>query len=226
MAAGPTRPDTVVLDLDGTLLDSVLVHVLAWQAVFREVGLQVPSHRLHRLVGIGSDRLVAEAAGATVERAMGEDLRSRHPDKVLELLPRVVPTEGAGDLLEAMRDHGLRTVLASSSDPALTDRLLDALEGSRHLLGDVVGGGEDQDSKPAGDLVTAALEHAGAERGVMVGDAVWDVLAASDAGVPCIGLLTGGTTEADLLEAGAVAVHETPAVLAAHLRETGSLLPA
>lgn len=217
--------DTVVLDLDGTLVDSVPVHVLAWQAAFREVGLQVPSHRLHRVIGMGGDRLVEKAAGAAVERALGDQLRALHPHRLDDLFQRIVPTEGAADLLHALTEGGYDIVLASSSERELTGRLLDLLEEARFLLDDLVSGADAEASKPAGDLVEAALASVDAGRAVMVGDAVWDVLAAADAGVPCIGLLTGGVSEGELREAGAVAVHETPAALAEHLRSTGSLLP-
>lgn len=220
---------TVVLDLDGTLVDSVYVHVLAWQAAFRDVGLHVPAHRLHRLIGVGGDRLVTLAAGEAVERALGDELRSRHPARLDDLFHRIVPTEGAAELLETLRERDLEIVLASSSERELTDRLLDVLGEARHLLEDVVSGADAEASKPAGDLITTALEAAdrspGADATVVVGDAVWDVAAARDAGVRCVGLLTGGITEAELLAAGAVAVHETPAALAEHVRATGSVLP-
>lgn len=217
-------PRTVVLDLDGTLVDSVYVHVLAWQAAFRDVGLHVPTHRLHRLIGMGGDRLVAEAAGDAVEHSLGDELRSRHPERLDELFHRIVPTEGAADLLETLRTHGVELVLASSSDKELTDRLLDVLGETRHLLRELVSGSDAEESKPSGDLVSVALASVDAGSAVVVGDAVWDVAAASDAGVPCIGLLTGGITEAELREAGAVAVHASPGALADHLRRTGSLL--
>lgn len=219
------RPiDTVVLDLDGTLVDSVYVHVLAWQAAFRDVGLEVPGHRLHRLIGMGGDRLVAAAAGDQVERAFGDELRSRHPAHLDELFGRIRPTDGATELLETLLEHGLTLVLASSSEQALTDRLLDLVEGGHRLLGSLVSGADADASKPSGDLVEVALGTVDAGRAVMIGDAVWDVAAAADAGVPCVGLLSGGISEAELREAGAVAVHASPRALALHLRTTGSLL--
>lgn len=217
-------PTRVVLDLDGTLVDSVPVHVLAWQAAFGDVGVVVPTHRIQPLIGMGGDRLVAAAAGDAVERALGDELRARHPERLDELFGRIVPTEGAADLLAALRDHGLEPVIASSSEEALTDRLLDVLGAARHLLVDVVSGRDADASKPAGDLVTQALSDLEPADAVMLGDAVWDVRSADDAGVRCVGLLTGGTPEAHLRAAGAVGVHETPRALAAHLRETGSLL--
>ena len=217
--------DTVVLDLDGTLVDSVYVHVLAWQAAFRDVGLDVAGHRLHRLIGMGGDRLVAAAAGDPVERAFGDELRSRHPAHLDELFHRIRPTDGATELLETLDDHGLTTVLASSSDESLTDRLLALVEGGHRLVGSLVSGSDAAASKPSGALVEVALGTVDAGRAVMVGDAVWDVAAAIDAGVPCVSVLSGGLGEAELRGAGAVAVHASPRALALHLRTTGSLLP-
>lgn len=222
---GPERVDTVVLDLDGTLVDSVYVHVLAWHRAFRDVGLHVPAHRLHRLIGVGGDRLVALAAGEATEDSLGDQLRSLHPEHLDRLFAEIVPTEGAADLLEALSDRGLAVTLASSSERDLTDRLLDVLGEARHLLGELVSGDDAERSKPAGDLVATALEAVDADRAVVVGDAVWDVKAAQDAGVPCVAVLTGGITEAELRDAGAVAVHESAGALAEHLRATGWLLP-
>ncbi|WP_139977379.1 HAD family hydrolase [Nocardioides litoris] len=219
-----SRVDAVVLDLDGTLVDSVYAHVLAWHAAFRDVGLHVPTARLHRLIGMGGDRLVAAAAGEATEHALGDELRRRHPERLDQLFGSIVPTEGAGDLLQALRDHGLTVTLASSSERDLTDRLLDLLGADRHLLDELVTGSDAERSKPSGELVSVALESVDADRAVVVGDATWDVRAAADAGVPCVTVLTGGIGEAELLEAGAAAVHASPADLAAHLRATGSLL--
>ena len=217
--------DTVVLDLDGTLVDSVYVHVLAWQSAFRDVGVEVPGNRLHRLIGMGGDRLVAQAAGDQVEQALGDELRARHPAHLDDLFHLIRPTEGATELLETLTDHGLTVVLASSSDKSLTDRLLGLVDRGHQLLGTLVSGSDADASKPSGALVEVALDSVDADRAVMVGDAVWDVAAAIDAGVPCLSLLSGGIGEAELRDAGAVAVHASPRALAEHLRTTGSLLP-
>lgn len=217
--------DTVVLDLDGTLVDSVPVHVLAWQAAFRDVGLSVASHRVRRVIGMGGDRLVAELAGSSVEASLGDELRRRHPQHLDRLFGAIAPTEGATALLETLRRHRFTVVLASSSERDLTDRLLDLVEGSDSLLDRTVSGDDAPRSKPSGQLIGNALSGVEAAHGVVIGDSVWDVRAAQDAGVPCIGLLTGGSCEAELREAGAVAVHETAGALAEHLDATGSLLP-
>jgi phosphoglycolate phosphatase len=215
-------PDTVVLDLDGTLVDSVYVHALAWKEAFREVGVDIPTYRLHRVVGMGGDRLVAAVAGEVVEEAMGEVVRKLHDELFRERRAEVYPLDGAAELLARCRDAGLRQVVASSSKPEDTEALLDLVEGSR-MIAEVVSG-SDGPSKPAPDLVQTALDRAGSRHAFLVGDAVWDVESAARAGIPCVGLLTGGYSEAELRDAGAVAVHDTPRELAASIAELLDLL--
>lgn len=214
---------TVVLDLDGTLVDSVPVHVLAWQGAFREVGLQVPSHELHAVIGMGGDLLVAEVAGERVEHSVGDEVRARHQQHLDRLFHRIVPAAGAVDLVEELLGHDYRVTLASSSDADLTDRLLDVVPEVRHALEHVVTGSDAERTKPYGDLVATVLERTGEDAAAVVGDTVWDVRAAADAGVPAVGVLTGGRPGAELREAGAVAVHDSPADLAAHVRAGGGL---
>jgi phosphoglycolate phosphatase-like HAD superfamily hydrolase len=210
-----TAPEVAVLDLDGTLVDSVYVHATAWREAFREVGLDVPTYRLHRAIGMGGDRLVSAVAGDAAENAVGDVVRDLH-DKLFEAkLPEVHELEGASELLEACRDAGLRIVLASSSQAETTDKVLSLVD-KAHLIEAVVAGSEGP-SKPAPDLVESALERAGSHSAFLVGDAVWDVESAGRAGIPCVGLLTGGYSEAELLDAGAVAVHDTPRTLAGQL---------
>jgi HAD superfamily hydrolase (TIGR01509 family) len=212
-----TNIEAVLLDLDGTLVDSVYVHAMAWREAFREVGLDVPTYQLHRAVGMGGDRLVAAVAGEGVEHGIGDVVRKLHDQLFEERLPEVRPIGGATELLGACRDRGLRMVLASSSPAELTDTLLSMVESS-HLIGEVVCGDE-ASSKPAPDLIERALERAGTSRAFVVGDAVWDVKSAGRAGIACVGLLTGGYSEAELRGAGAVAVFDTPRSLSAHLDE-------
>ena len=210
-----SQPDTVVLDLDGTLVDSVYVHALAWKEAFREVGVDLPTYRLHRAVGMGGDRLVAAVAGDVVEEAMGDVVRKLHDELFRHRRAEVHALDGAAELLVACRDAGLEQVVASSSKPQDTEALLELVEGWR-MIGEVVSGDE-APSKPAPDLVEIALARAGSRHAFLVGDAVWDVESASRAGIPCVGVLTGGYSEAELRDAGAVAVHDTPREVAASL---------
>ena len=216
-------PRTVVLDLDGTLVDSVPEHVLAWQAAFRDVGLAVPSHELHRVVGMGGDLLVTEVAGEQGERSVGDDVRARQQVHLDRLFHRIVPAVGAVDLVEELLRHDHRVTLASSADAELTDRLLDLVPEVRHSLEHVVTGSDAERTKPYGDLVAAVLERTGEDAVAVVGDTVWDLHAARDAGVPGIAVLTGGRPETELRDAGAVAVFDSPADLAAHVRENRGL---
>ncbi|MDN4172568.1 HAD family hydrolase [Nocardioides sp. SOB77] len=217
-ATTPPRPDTVVLDLDGTLVDSVYVHVGCWRAAFRDVGVDVASHRLHRAIGMGGDRLVAAVTNDGVERSVGDDVRARHAHHLDARFGEVVVLEGAGDLLTALREAGVEIVLASSGERELTDRLLDLVPGTGAIRS-TLSGDEASSSKPAPDLLSLSLERAGADRAFAVGDTVWDAEAARGAGVPFVGVLTGGVTEAELRAAGAVAVVDGPHELATRLDE-------
>lgn len=212
--------DTVLLDLDGTLVDSVYQHTTAWRAAFRDVGVDVAAHRLHRSIGMGGDRLVAAVAGESVENAVGDEVRARHKERLDERFHEIVATDGAVELLEELRTRGFTLVLASSADKELSERLLEIVEGAGPLLHDRVAGGDADESKPAPDLLEVALGSHDPERTVMLGDTVWDVESAARAGVACIGLRTGGISTAELLEAGAVSVHDTPRDLLEHLDET------
>lgn len=214
--------DTVIFDLDGTLVDSVYVHTLAWQAAFRDVGLIMAAHRIHRAIGMGGDRLVAEVAGQQVEDAVGDELRSRHPEHLDEHFGAITPTPGADELLATLRDAGLQVVLATSGDRELTSRLLDVLDDASRLTLTMTGSEVDV-SKPNGKIFDAVLKSVNATTAIVVGDSVWDVRAADDVGMRCIGVLTGGISEDELLTAGAVAVHRDLGALAQFFRLHGSI---
>jgi len=208
MASELSRP-VVVLDLDGTLVDSVYEHVTAWHAAFHDVGLHVSAARIHEAIGIGGDRLVAHVAGDPAEAAVGDDLRTLHDSYFASALRSVCALDGASELVEALAGHGHRMVLASSSDADLVDDLLDLVDVRRHLHA-VVTGSDDVASKPAPDLVQLAVERAGGGSAIVIGDATWDVLSADAAGAPCIALRSGGIATARLEAAGASAVYDGP----------------
>ena len=219
---GGARPDTVVLDLDGTLVDSNYVHVVAWRAAFLDVGVDVPAERLHRAIGMGGDRLVAHVAGDTVEDRVGDHVRGRHAEQLDHVFATITATSGATTLLEVLRKRSFHVTLASSSDQELSERLLERVPGSERLLQELVTGSDAERTKPSGELVEKALARVEADRAVLVGDTVWDAAAARDAGVPFVGVLTGGIPEADLRDAGAVAVFPDPRALAEHVDKHGS----
>jgi HAD superfamily hydrolase (TIGR01549 family) len=211
--------DTAVLDIDGTLLDSNYHHALAWSRAFEHVvDRHVPVAAIHRHIGMGGDRLVAAVAGRDVEEKHGDGLRGRWEEEYDRIIDDTRLFEGARELLAALGSAGLKVVLASSSIPKHAQRPLDLLHAGEHA--DAWTTSEDaEESKPEPDLLDAALEKVGGARAVMIGDATWDVLAASQRGIPTIGLLTGGYGRQELLDAGAVAVYDDSADLLDHLDE-------
>lgn len=210
--------DTVVIDIDGTLLDSNYHHCLAWSRALQAYDVSVPVARIHRALGMGGDRLVAHVAGQQVEEAHGDDVRDRWEKEYDAIIEETRLFAGARDLLHACRRRGLRVALASSAIPRHAEHALELLDAGE--LADGWTTSEDADeSKPAPDLLDGALERVGGRDGVMVGDAVWDVEAATALGMPTVGLLTGGVSRAELLDAGAVAVFDDPHDLSEHLGE-------
>lgn len=208
----------VVLDLDGTLVDSVYQHVVAWQAAFHDVGVHTGAMRLHEAIGMGADRLVTHVAGEAAETGVGDDVRKLHDAYFRATLRSVHPLDGAADLVEALAERGHLPVLASSSEADLVEEMVDLLDVRRHLAA-MVTGSDEVASKPAPDTVQLAVERAGGGEAVVVGDAVWDVLSAEAAGLPSIGLRSGGTSAERLRAAGASWVHDDPRDLASRLDE-------
>ena len=218
MIAQQPSPPVVVLDLDGTLVDSVYQHVVAWQAAFHDVGRHVSAMRVHESIGMGGDRLVAHVAGDAAEAAVGDDVRALHDKHFRAALRSVPPLDGAADLVEALVTHGHPVAVATSSPADLVDDLLDLLD-VRHHLSAVVTSSDGAASKPAPDLVELAVARVGGSKAVVVGDAVWDALSAEAAGASCIGLRSGGVSAERLRSAGASWVHDGPRDLLEHLEE-------
>ena len=200
--------DSVILDLDGTLVDSVYQHVVAWQWAFHDVGLRVRSTQVHAAIGMGGDRLVAHVVSESAERAVGDRVRMAHDEHFRSLLPTVEELDGASELLEALA-QAHRLVLASSGSRRSTDELVERVSGGVHLTG-TLSGSDVERSKPAPDLLRAAAESVSGERPVVIGDSVWDVLAANEAGYPCLALTSGGIGAHALTDAGAAGVYEGP----------------
>ncbi|MGO4257420.1 HAD family hydrolase [Marmoricola sp. RAF53] len=198
--------DTVVFDVDGTLVDSSYHHLLAWSRAFDDVGVRVPAWRLHACMGMGGDHLVEAAAGAVVEHSVGDDVRALWRKAYDELLGEVRPFAGAADLLQEFRHAGKAVVLATSGHDEHIERTLQILEIGRDEF-PLVSSADVERTKPAADLITLALDAGGSPDGVLVGDTVWDVEAGRRAGVPVVGVLTGGIACERLEEAGAVRVY-------------------
>jgi HAD superfamily hydrolase (TIGR01549 family) len=205
--------DTAVLDVDGTLVDSNYQHAIAWHRAFRSIGVTVEAWRIHRAIGMGGDRLVAHVAGDEVEQEHGDELRQTWKREADGLLGEIGPLTGATDLLDALREHGLTVVLATSGKPDHTEHALDVLH-ARTRIDHLTTSADVGTSKPAPDLLTVAREAVDGVQAVMIGDSVWDALAAREAGMPFLGLLTGGSGREELTQAGAAHVYDDiPALL-------------
>ncbi|AXO37532.1 HAD family hydrolase [Micromonospora sp. B006] len=204
----------VLFDADGTLVDTTYLHTVSWWEALRQADHRVPMARIHRSIGMGSDKLLDHLLGAERDRDADGRLRDAHDALYGEYWERLTPLPGARELLRACAERGLRVVLATSAAEHEVTALRAALDAD-DVIDSVTSSADAQESKPAPDILVAALEQSGlaAERVVFVGDSVWDVAAAGKLDIPCIGLTCGGTGRAELAGAGAVAVYDDPAAL-------------
>ena len=207
MAAETPRADTVLLDVDGTLMDTTYHHAIAWHRAFRSQGVDVPIWEVHRAIGMGGDRLVAAVAGDEVEQRLGDQLRAAWEREYEPLRAEVAPLPRARELLQLLKDRGFRVALASSGKPDHTQQAVALLEGE-DLLDAVTTAEDAEDSKPAPEILQKALEAAGGRHALVIGDSPYDVEAANRLGAPCVAVRTGGFGEEELREAGAVLVVE------------------
>lgn len=208
--------NTVVLDVDGTLVDTNYHHTVAWLRAFRSVDVTVPAWRVHRAIGMGGDKLVAAVAGDKVEHDHGDAVRAEWERSFDAMLDEIQPLEGAHRLVRAASEAGLAVVLASSGKRKHIEHYLKLLD-----PGDVAWTSSDdvEDSKPAPDLIEVALRSVKSSRAVVVGDSVWDCEAAARVGLPSVGLLTGGFGEDELVDRGASAVYSDLDTLRAELAD-------
>jgi HAD superfamily hydrolase (TIGR01509 family) len=218
--AGVPAPGGVIFDMDGTLLDTNYLQVLAWWQAFRDTGHdEVSMADCHRAIGIASEQLVGHLLGGDAPDA--EEISEAKTRRYEPLRELVVAFPRVGELLAACRERDLTVVLATSGKETDLEWMVPAIGGE-----DVVDGATtsaDVDSaKPAPDLLQTAVRDHGLDpaRTVAVGDTVWDVRAARDAGLPCIALTCGGISRAELLEEGADEVYEDPADLLASLDDS------
>ncbi|GAB2681518.1 HAD family hydrolase [Thalassiella azotivora] len=219
-----SQPDAVrvvVLDVDGTLVDTNYHHVTAWFRAFRGLGAHPPLWRVHGCVGMGGDRLVAEVLGEDFEAEHGDAARAAWKEEFDRVIDQVQVLPGAKELMRSLRDAGFTVVLASSGAGEHVEHYLDLLDG-RELADAWTSSDDVETTKPAPDLVGVALDAVGGGSAVMVGDSPWDALAAQRAGVPTYAVRTGGFGAEQLREAGALAVYDDLVALRADLR--GSVL--
>jgi HAD superfamily hydrolase (TIGR01549 family) len=208
-----------ILDVDGTLVDTNYQHAIAWYRAFRAHGFVLPLWRIHRHIGMGGDQLVPALIGEDEADEHGEAIRDTEKGRYTELIGEVEPLARARDLIEEVKRRGHPAVLASSAKAEEVDHYLDLLD-ARDLADGWTTSADVEQTKPEPDLIVAALEKAGGGDAVMVGDSTFDCEAAERAGIPTLAVLTGGFSEQELRDAGAVTVYESIEQLLGRLDET------
>ena len=167
--------DTVLFDVDGTLIDSTYHHAIAWARAFARFDLYPPLWRVHRSIGMGGDQLVPSLVGDDVESKHGGDLRDAWEAEYEKLLPEVRGFDGAADAVRAARSKGYKVALASSGKEEFTDAALEKVGLTRDDFDAVTSSDDADNSKPEPDILEVALKEAGGSKGVLIGDATWDV---------------------------------------------------
>lgn len=207
---------TVLLDVDGTLVDNSYLHTLAWWHACREHGMAVKMATLHGLIGMGGDQLVPALIGRDMPEL--DEAHSRYFRPHLNEVP-VLP--GAAELIAELHRREVTIVVATSGGLDDLKVILGKIPTSA-LIDHVVTGDDAGASKPAPDIAAVALQVSGAapDSAVFVGDTRWDVEAAGRAGIPCVGVCSGGRSEQELSDAGAVDVYEDVGVLLARLDDS------
>jgi HAD superfamily hydrolase (TIGR01509 family) len=213
-----------LFDLDGTLVDSVYQHVLAWREALEEVGLSLAVWRIHRRIGMSGGLLVqalAREIGHRVTPQQARRLQTRHAAAFARYRAAIRPLPGARELLRHLSDAGVRYAIATSGRLESARPALEAL-GVRPEI-PVITRDEVHRAKPDPDLFLAAAQRLDVPivEAIVVGDSVWDLLAARRAGSLGVGLLSGGYGQEELERAGAYRVYQDPADLLAHLDEVG-----
>jgi HAD superfamily hydrolase (TIGR01549 family) len=215
-----------IFDLDGTLVDTVYAHIFAWQSALAEAGMPLEGWRIHRKIGMSGGlltRAVAREVGREISSEEEESLQRRHGEIFKQLLPERRPLPGAVDLIQFLYSKKVLFGVATSSRRAEADVSLKALGIRDETV--IVQRSDVARAKPEPDLFLACQQRldVGINECYVVGDAVWDLLAARRAGMLSIGLLSGGYGEDELSQAGAFRVYRDPAELHRSLDELGIL---
>jgi len=212
-------PPAAILDIDGTLVDTNYQHAIAWYRAFRQHGIVLPVWKIHTHIGMGGDQLVASLTSEEVDESIGDEIRSAEKALYMALINEVEAVSEAREFIADLKQRGHTVVLASSAKADEVEHYLDLLD-ARGLADAWTTSADVESTKPQPDLVRAAMEKAGSDDAVMVGDTPWDIKAAEAAGVPTVAVITGGFSRAELEEAGAVAVFESVAELRSGLGDT------
>lgn len=212
-------PTAAILDIDGTLVDTNYQHAIAWYHAFRQHEIILPIWKIHRAIGMGGDQFVPHLIGEEQEQELGDDIRAAEKPLYLTMIEQVEPFDGARDFIVDLKEHGHQVILASSAKANELETYLDLLD-VRDVVDDWTSSADVEATKPEPDLVNAAIEKAGTEDAVMVGDTPWDIEASKKAGIPCIAVMTGGFGGDELREAGAQGVYDSIVELRERIGET------
>jgi HAD superfamily hydrolase (TIGR01509 family) len=207
----------VLFDVDGTLVDSNDAHAAAWVKAFAEHGVTVDPAHVRRCIGMGGDKLMPEVSGLSEDSLQGVAIAARRGEIFMnEFVPALKPFKDADDLVAAVKAIGLTAVAASSAKEDELRALLE-LSDTTSLMDDSTSSDDAEQSKPAPDIIDAALRRAKASpaEAVMIGDTPYDIQAARRAGVKTIAFRSGGWSDADL--EGAVEIYDGPWDLLAKL---------
>jgi phosphoglycolate phosphatase-like HAD superfamily hydrolase len=206
----------VILDVDGTLIDSNDAHAHAWVDAFTETGIQVEYDQVRRLIGKGGDKLMPEVSGIEKDSEQGKRIADRRREIFSSrYLSTIKPLPETRQMLVRMHDAGLRLVVASSAEGEELEELLN-IAGTADLVEERASSSDAEQSKPDPDIINAAIECSGMQPGelLMLGDTPYDIEAADKAGVRTVAFRSGGWQDQDL--AGAIAVYQDPADLLAN----------
>jgi HAD superfamily hydrolase (TIGR01509 family) len=216
----PPATPAVLFDVDGTLVDSNYLHVYAWQRAFDDEGVPAAAWQIHRCIGMDGSTLVRTLSDDAPDDVQ-DRLSDAHSRYYRDTAPLLAPLPGAQDLLRRVANLGLQVVLASSA-PEDELAILRKVLACDDVIAATTSSRDVDTAKPAPGIVQVALDRAEvtADRAVFVGDAVWDAHAAAGAGVPCIGVLSGGVSRAELGAAGASPIFADPRDLLEHLEST------
>lgn len=224
MAKTKSEMPAVLFDLDGTLIDSVYEHVQSWWNTLNEAGILVPKWRIHRRVGMSGESFITELLRefAPDKKKINIDkLEKEHDARIVDALFEIQPLRGANDLLKHLHRSKVRIAIATSGSKDQTSLLLKKINlpaGTPVLTGD-----DAQKAKPSPDIFMAAARRLKVQLGdcIVVGDSVWDLLAAGRKGALGVGLLSGGYGEEELHRAGAFRIYSDPADMLLHLEQLG-----
>src|SRR5687767_1316954 len=216
MTAVPRRPTGVLLDIDGTLLDSNDAHAQSWVEIFRRHGYGIAFEHVRPMIGKGSDKLVPELTGLDPETGKGKEMTEERSRLFLhDYLPKLRPTRGARDLVQRLRDDGFCLVVATSAGGDELDQLL-RQAGIDDLIEKTTSSSDAESSKPDPDIIQAALKKGKLRphTAIMLGDTPYDIEAAGRAGVAAIALRCGGWWNDAALK-DAIGIYDDPAALRA-----------